>query len=267
VQKPEGIEPTPLQPAEELKLSDFPEAFKDSTLIIVGDNASVVEMQAANEIADYLENETGNKPLIKKYSEISYEDKRNYNLIVVGTPSSNPMLKEVYEVADVSEVNETFPGEGKGILEILANPWDKSKAILLVESMHERGLRGDILFLKSEYYEKYFDELIKELQKVPPGEPMKWYPLPDCDFDHDWDCDRKDLELFYESLGSCRGDPKYNPIADADGSGCIDLLDKNYLFPEISIIEKMEVYTVDNISQKKVPKKIVIHHHYRGVEK
>ena len=90
VQKPEGIEPTPLQPAEELKLSDFPEAFKDGTLIVVGDNASDIEMQAVNEIADYLENETGNKPLIKKYSEITEEDKRNYNLIIVGTPKTNP---------------------------------------------------------------------------------------------------------------------------------------------------------------------------------
>jgi len=79
VQKPEGIKTTSLQPAEELKLSDFPEAFK-STLIIVGDNASEIEMQAANEIAEYLENETGNKPLIKKHSEISDEDKRKPKL-------------------------------------------------------------------------------------------------------------------------------------------------------------------------------------------
>jgi len=34
-------------------------------------------------------------------------------------PLANPMLKKVYEVADVSEVNETFSGEGKGVLEIL----------------------------------------------------------------------------------------------------------------------------------------------------
>jgi len=34
VQKPEGIEPTPLQPAEELKLSDFPEVFKEDILVV-----------------------------------------------------------------------------------------------------------------------------------------------------------------------------------------------------------------------------------------
>ena len=93
VQKPEGIKTTPLQPEKELKLSDFPEVFKKNTLIVVGDNASEIEMQAANEIADYLENKTRSKPLIKEYSEVSDEDKRNYNLIVVGTPDSNQVLK------------------------------------------------------------------------------------------------------------------------------------------------------------------------------
>ena len=141
VQKPEGIKTNPLQPAEELKLSDFPEAFK-STLIVVGDNASDIEMQAVNEIADYLENETGNKPLMKKHSEITEEDKRNYNLIVVGTPKTNPLLEEVYAMTNATRVTEEFPGEGKGVLEILRNPWDESKAMLLVEGSDEWGVKG-----------------------------------------------------------------------------------------------------------------------------
>ena len=140
VQKPEGIEPTPLQPAEELKFSDFPEAFKDSTLIVVGDNASDIEMQAVNEIAYYLENEAGNKPLIKEYSEISDEDKRNHNLIIVGTPKTNPFLEEVYALTNATRVTEEFPGEGKGVLEILGNPWDESKAILLVKGLDKEGV-------------------------------------------------------------------------------------------------------------------------------
>ena len=148
VQKPEGIKltPTSLQPAEELKLSDFPEAFK-STLIVVGDNASDIEMQAANEIADYLENETGNKPLIKKHSEISDEDKRNYNMIVVGTPKTNPFLEEVYAMTNATRVTEEFPGEGKGVLEILPNPWDESKAVLLVEGNDEWGVKAGSEFI------------------------------------------------------------------------------------------------------------------------
>ena len=51
---------------QELKLSDFPEAFKDSTLIVVGDNASDIEMQAVNEIADYLQKKTENKLWLRK---------------------------------------------------------------------------------------------------------------------------------------------------------------------------------------------------------
>ncbi len=113
IQKPEGSIHTPLPSAKELGLSDFPEAFKENTLIVVGNNASEIEVQAPNEIAEYLEEKTGNKPLIKKYSEVTEEDKRNYNLIVVGTPESNEMLKEIYAVADVLQVNERFPGEGK----------------------------------------------------------------------------------------------------------------------------------------------------------
>jgi hypothetical protein len=134
VQKEKEVKP------KELNLSDFPEVFKESTLIVVGDNASEIEMQAANEIAEYLKQETGNKPLIKKYSEVSEEDKRTYNLIIVGTPNSNPMLREVYATSDVLQVNESFPGEGKGVLEILKNPWEEGKAILLVEGSDERGV-------------------------------------------------------------------------------------------------------------------------------
>ena len=75
--------------------------------------------------------------------------------------------------------------------------------------------------------DEYFGRLIEELQKVPPGMLMSECPAPK-DLDGDGDYDEADLELFYESLGSCRGDPKYNPIADADGSGCIDFIDENY---------------------------------------
>jgi len=185
VQKPEGTKPTPtpLQPSEELKLSDFPDAFKDSTLIIVGDDASDIEMQAANEIADYLENETGNKPLIKKHSEISDEDKRNYNLIVVGTPKTNLFLEEVYAMTNATRVTEEFPGEGKGVLEILRNPWDESKAMLLVEGWDERGVKSaHILTTKIHLNEdttvlknKGRVEIWTDKMKYEKGEPVKIY--------------------------------------------------------------------------------------------
>jgi len=127
---------------KELRLSDFTEAFKDRTLIVVGDNTSDTELQAINEIADYLQKKTGNKPLIKKYSEITEKDKRNHNLIIAGTPKTNSFLEEVYALTDATKVTEEFPGEGKGVLEILPNPWDESKAMLLVEGWDEWGVKA-----------------------------------------------------------------------------------------------------------------------------
>ena len=143
---PSPLPPTlPVKPKKELKLSDFPEAFKDSTLIVVGDNASDIEMQVVNEIADYLENETENKPLVKKYSEITDKDKRNHNLIIVGTPKTNPLLEEVYALTNATRVTEEFPGEGKGVLEILLNPWNESKSIFLIEGSDEKGVGFGVL--------------------------------------------------------------------------------------------------------------------------
>lgn len=55
-----------------------------------------------------------------------------------------------------------------------------------------------------------------------------------CDFDRDGDCDEKDFQFFKQTLGSCEGDPNYHPLADDDGSGCIDSVDQHYLFPNFS---------------------------------
>ncbi len=151
VQKPEEGAPT-IQPGKELKLSDFPEVFSESTLIVVGDNASEVEVQAANEIAEYLEDETGNKPLIKKYSEVSEEDKRNYNLIIVGASNSNPMLRKVSEECtrknfkklEFKGVNSYWQGTGKGYILILENLWSTSKCMLIVDGYDSSGLESAV---------------------------------------------------------------------------------------------------------------------------
>ena len=129
VQKPEEVTPTPAQPEKELKLSDFPEVFKENTLIVIGDKASEIEIQAVNEIADYLENETGNKPLVKKYSEIAEEDKKN-NLIIVGTPKTNPFLEEVYRITNEVQEGE-YPSDGV-LLQILRNVWHHANLLLVV---------------------------------------------------------------------------------------------------------------------------------------
>ncbi|MCW7080422.1 MAG: hypothetical protein OCU16_04940 [Candidatus Methanospirare jalkutatii] len=69
--------------------------------------------------------------------------KKGYDLVIIGTPKTNPLLKEVYAMTNATRVTEEFPGEGKGVLEILRNPWDESKAILSVEGWDEwRGKTG-----------------------------------------------------------------------------------------------------------------------------
>ncbi len=60
--------------------------------------------------------------------------------------------------------------------------------------------------------------------------PMREYSLAPCDFDVDGDCDQVDLQLFQRSLGTCEGDPNYNPAADDDGNGCVDEIDQHFLF-------------------------------------
>jgi len=124
-------------------------------LIVVGDNASEIEMQATNEIAKYLENKTGNKPLIKKYSEITLEDKRNYNLIVVGTSNSNPMLRKICEECirknfkklEFKGISSYWQGTGKGYILILENLWQANKCMLIVGGYDHNGINSAVSIL------------------------------------------------------------------------------------------------------------------------
>ena len=65
-------------------------------MIIIGDEASEIELQVAKEIADYLEKETGNKPLIMRYSEVSDKDRKN-NLMYV-----------IYGKPQIEKVNDQY---------------------------------------------------------------------------------------------------------------------------------------------------------------
>jgi len=122
-------------------LSDYPELFKEEVIIVIGSNASGIEKESAEAIAANLENLTGNKPEIISSKEIE-GFKYTYNLVIIGTPKSNEVLREVYGMTDATRVTEEFPGEGEGVLEILKNPWDEEKAMLLVEGSDEWGVKA-----------------------------------------------------------------------------------------------------------------------------
>ena len=132
---------------EELMLSDFPDVFKNDTIIVIGENASQIENESAEAIAIKLENLTGNMTIIINDTVLTENNKTNYNLILVGTPNSNSLLQEVYNLTNATRVTEEYPGENKGILEILWNPWNDEKAMLLVVGSDERGVKagGDLL--------------------------------------------------------------------------------------------------------------------------
>jgi len=128
-------------PSRDLTLSDYPKLFMKEAVIVIGENAAQIEKESAEAIAANLENLTGNKPEIISSRKIE-SFKYTYNLIIIGTPKSNEVLKEVYGMTDAIRVTDGYPGEGKGILEILSNPWNEEKAMLLVEGSDEWGVKA-----------------------------------------------------------------------------------------------------------------------------
>jgi len=127
---------------EELMLSDFPEVFKNDTIIVIGNNASLIEKESAEAIAVKVENLSVNMSLNMDDTALAEDNKTSYNLILVGTPKSNNLLQEVYNLTNATRVTEEYPGENKGILEILRNPWNIEKSILLVVGSDERGVKA-----------------------------------------------------------------------------------------------------------------------------
>jgi len=128
----------------QLTLADYPDAFNNDVIIVIGDNVSSTEIEGAYLIANNLGDLTGNKPVIKTDVEITEDELIEYNLILVGSPGSNRALKDVYNLTDAVMVTEGYPGAGKGMLEILRSPWDEENAMLLVGGSDEWGVNRGI---------------------------------------------------------------------------------------------------------------------------
>lgn len=127
----------------ELTLRDYPELFKENTMIIIGAKASEIEQETAEKMKTELAETSENTPILKKDNEVSTEDKKNYNLIILGTPGTNEILDEVRQLAEVIEVS----GEYKGVLEITNNPWNTDKTTLIVAGNDKWGVRVGELML------------------------------------------------------------------------------------------------------------------------
>jgi hypothetical protein len=76
---------------------------------------------------------------VKKYSEVTEEDKRNYNLIVVGTPNSNPMLKEIYVTKGVIKM---YSKEGV-LIHILKSLYNSNALLVIAGSSPEYVKKGE----------------------------------------------------------------------------------------------------------------------------
>ena len=124
----------------QLTLADYPDSLKGGTIIIIGQHASDIEQETATNIATKLKELIGDEPVIKRDAYISEGDKTDHNLILTGIPKPNSMLSEVYGTTDATRVTSEYPGENRGILEILMNPWNADKVLLLVAGSNDRGL-------------------------------------------------------------------------------------------------------------------------------
>ena len=125
-----------------LTLKDYPKLFSENVIIVVGENATEVENESAVVIKENLKELTGNEPIIKNDTELLELDKRTHNLILVGTPNTNYRLQEVYKLTDATRVTNEYPGENKGILEILKNPWSSDRVLLIVAGSDKWGVKG-----------------------------------------------------------------------------------------------------------------------------
>ena len=131
-------------------LSDYPTSFEEEVMIVVPENASQVVMEGAGAIAATLQELTGNEPPIKSDLALAESDKVSYNLILVGTPDSNAILEQIYNLANLTRVTEEYPGENRGILQILENPWNADRPLLMVAGSDEWGVRAGSVILANE---------------------------------------------------------------------------------------------------------------------
>jgi len=129
----------------ELKLASYPKLFKEDVLLVVADEASHMELESSGLVTQKLAEVTENEILVRKEYDISKDDRASYNLILIGTPRSNSLFEEVYEITDVTRVTKEYPGENMGILEVLRNPWNSERALLMICGYNELGVRAAVV--------------------------------------------------------------------------------------------------------------------------
>lgn len=147
-----------VKPAEtELVLSDYPKLFGKDVMIVIGSNASGIEIEGADAIAENLFNLTGNMPVIKTDAEITEEELGGYNLILVGSHRTNYLVQNIYDLnqdLQTKAVNSYWEGTYKGSLLLFVNPWvhflDSARYVLAVDGFDENGAKSAVDILLNE---------------------------------------------------------------------------------------------------------------------
>lgn len=162
--KPPKIK-TPEEEEPALILSNYPRLFEKDVLIVIGEDASQIEFEGAKIIAAKLEELTEKKQKIKSGAEVLESDKKTRNLILIGASDSNTLLQKVYKLTNATGKTKEYPEENRGILEIMRNPWNPERTLLIVAGSNKWGVKGASIRLTEKSITITEKENIKRLSK------------------------------------------------------------------------------------------------------
>jgi hypothetical protein len=114
--------------------------FSDSVRIIIPDQPTASELQAALTVAAGLQARTGNSMLIDVAASSGLTDEKlaDSHLILVGNVSSLPLLYQLVLPLGVSEGKFATAGTA-GVLEMIASPWSPERIVLVVSGNDDQA--------------------------------------------------------------------------------------------------------------------------------
>ncbi len=133
-----------------LELADYPAPFFQRSYLpnvvdlVLPDEPSAIELQAALSVVAGLGNVTGNRVMINVLhaGEIKPVDLQE-NLFVIGTPQSNSLIAQVAQAS-----TEGVPATD-GVIQLVQSPWSRGKAVLLITGATGEAVQKAALALSS----------------------------------------------------------------------------------------------------------------------
>jgi len=118
----------------------YADAGKPRAMLVIGSGSQRV---MADEINAQVAAETGASLPVKLAAEVTDDDKTAYNLILIGDPRSNALLKAVSEkLPKELRITDAYPGESKGVLGVANDLFAPGKDVLVVAGSDEAGTKG-----------------------------------------------------------------------------------------------------------------------------